>query len=260
MRHIWPLAIFLFWSIAAAQAARLKSTIEGQVTDNSGAALPGVTITVNAAEGCCECTCRDDAGDYYCCSDDSKLCCGERSQVTDASGSFVIRNLPVGAYDVKAHLEGFAVKTTKVMVSAGAAAQVKIVLDASVTEMITVTGTVAVVDSQAEEGKVTLILAAAGCCDCKCKKSGDYYCCNNDHALCCSPMSADVPVTGKFALEIDSTKIKKGQTYVLYHTRIDSTTRILANVVFDQNTESIGVIHVPADAVKSTTRMQLRKQ
>ena len=62
------------------------ATIQGQVTDQSGAAVPGakITITNTATQE-------------------------QRSEQTDASGDFSVSGLPIaGAYDIVAHKDGFA--------------------------------------------------------------------------------------------------------------------------------------------------------
>ncbi len=62
------------------------ATVQGQVTDQSGAAVPGAKITItNSATG------------------------EQHGEQTDASGHFSISGLPIaGAYDIVAHKDGFA--------------------------------------------------------------------------------------------------------------------------------------------------------
>src|SRR4051794_17024618 len=68
-----------------AQSHATTGAIEGTVVDSTGAAVPGVTVTVK------------NTGTNF-----------ESVAVTDASGRFRAVLLPVGAYQATAHLEGFA--------------------------------------------------------------------------------------------------------------------------------------------------------
>ena len=82
---ILVLLLALMPSIALAQSA--TGSIEGVITDQSGAALPGVTVTVTqAATGV------------------------ERDSVTDTGGLFRLPILPVGVYTLTAELAGFAAR------------------------------------------------------------------------------------------------------------------------------------------------------
>ena len=69
---------------APASAQALYGTITGSVADDSGASVPGATVTVT--------------------NQDTGL---EVSAVTDDSGAYAIRNLQPGTYTVKASLQGF---------------------------------------------------------------------------------------------------------------------------------------------------------
>ena len=75
-------AVLLMPAPAAAQI--LYGSLTGTVTDQQKAAMPGVTVTaINTGTN------------------------QTTEAVTDATGSYTIRNLPPGIYDVKAALEGF---------------------------------------------------------------------------------------------------------------------------------------------------------
>src|SRR5579859_7823802 len=76
----------------------VNGSIQGTVVDQSGAVLPGVTVTVtNASTGV------------------------NRSAVTDGTGTFRAELLPVGVYSVAAELAGFtAPKAESVTVTVGA--------------------------------------------------------------------------------------------------------------------------------------------
>src|SRR6266566_4021112 len=69
-------------SVALAQLS--TGQISGRVADESGAVLPGVTVTAV----------QTDTGQT-------------RTAVTDASGTYVLPNLPTGPYRLEAALQGF---------------------------------------------------------------------------------------------------------------------------------------------------------
>jgi hypothetical protein len=101
-----------------AQSQAAEGAIEGTVTDESGAVLPGATVTVrNPATGL------------------------TRETPTDASGLFRAPLLPVGNYDVSVSLQGFAtVKRTGLTLNIGETLAVDVTLKvASAQEEITVT-------------------------------------------------------------------------------------------------------------------------
>ena len=85
------LVAFAFVSLHVfAQSQATTGVIEGTVVDPSGAVLPGVTVTL-----------RNTATNY------------SQSPVTDGSGFYRGVLLPLGPYEVKATLEGFAPQTVK---------------------------------------------------------------------------------------------------------------------------------------------------
>ena len=90
MRHRFPglacrALLFLLLSCLTVQAQSASTAqLNGSVKDQSGAALPGVTVTATqTATGLV------------------------RTAVTDDSGSYVLQNLPVGPYRFEATLQGF---------------------------------------------------------------------------------------------------------------------------------------------------------
>ena len=86
MRSI--LLALLLTFVAATAHAQSTATLEGTVTDQQSAAMPGVTVAIrNNATGT------------------------ERTVVSDASGKYVAASLPPGIYTVVAHLEGFRDQT-----------------------------------------------------------------------------------------------------------------------------------------------------
>jgi len=104
---------------ASAQSTAVNGTIEGTVTDTSGAALPGVMVTVT----------NTDTG-------------AQRSVVTGAEGAYRAPLLPLGRYGVVAELSGFKkFEQRGVSLSAGQTAVINVTLSVgNVSETITVTG------------------------------------------------------------------------------------------------------------------------
>src|SRR5688572_8777622 len=73
-----------------AQSQATTGVIEGTVTDATGGALPGVTVSI-----------RNTATNF------------EQTVVTDSAGRFRAVLLPLGPYEVKAMLIGFNTQTVK---------------------------------------------------------------------------------------------------------------------------------------------------
>jgi len=90
-----------------AQSQAINGTIEGVLTDSTGAVLPGSTVTVT----------NDETG-------------AQRVVVTDSDGSYRALLLPLGTYRVRAELAGFrTVERAGVSLSAGQTARIDIRLD-----------------------------------------------------------------------------------------------------------------------------------
>jgi hypothetical protein len=88
----WLAVIFGTCIAATAAAQSVTGSIQGTVVDQSGAVLPGVTVTVtNTATG------------------------AARRSVTDAAGLFSAELLPVGPYDLSADLSGFIARKQPAM-------------------------------------------------------------------------------------------------------------------------------------------------
>ena len=81
-RRISLVLSFLF--IAVTAWAQATAQMSGRITDESGAVLPGVTMTVT----------QTDTG-------------FTRTVVTDETGAYVMPNLPTGPYRLEASLQGF---------------------------------------------------------------------------------------------------------------------------------------------------------
>jgi len=74
----------VFLSAGAAAWAQATAQLNGRVTDESGAVLPGVTVTATQTDTTFS-----------------------RAVVTDASGNYVMTNLPTGPYRLEVALQGF---------------------------------------------------------------------------------------------------------------------------------------------------------
>jgi hypothetical protein len=126
-------ALFLLGAAlpAFAQSQAINGSIEGTVTDTSGAALPGVTVTIT----------NTDTG-------------AQRVVVSGGEGAYRAPLLSLGKYDVVAELQGFKKFEQKgITLSAGQTAVINVALAVgSVSETITVTGESAI----ANPGKIDL--------------------------------------------------------------------------------------------------------
>jgi hypothetical protein len=110
-----------------ALAQTTTGTIIGTVTDESGAVLPGVNVTVRG-----------------------ETIVGAQSSVTSEKGLYRIAGLPPGSYDLTSTLPGFATTTRKgVRVTIGGAVEVNVSVKVSqMQEEVTVTGEAAVIETQ----------------------------------------------------------------------------------------------------------------
>src|SRR5581483_8938020 len=118
MRNLkWTLAVLALLTLAVApvQAQLQTGNIYGTVKDQSGAVLPGVTITLSGAGA-------------------------PQIQVTNAQGSFHFLGLSPASYDIKAELEGFStVDYPNVVVNVGRNTSIEMKLQSAVEETIIVT-------------------------------------------------------------------------------------------------------------------------
>jgi hypothetical protein len=121
------LAVLLAVGTVHAYAQAVGSaSIRGRVTDESGAGVPGVTVTVSSPS----------------------LQLRERTAVSAQEGEYQIRSLPLGTYAVRVELAGFnTVLREGIQLSAGFEARVDIIMKLStVQETITVSGQSPVID------------------------------------------------------------------------------------------------------------------
>ena len=110
--------------ITFVEDASSQSSLVGTVADESGAALPGVTLSIQASSG-------------Y-----------SRAATTDAYGRFRLPNLAAQTYRVSAELEGFATETRTVELPASTTANLDLALRvAEVVEEIVVTAQVDTISS-----------------------------------------------------------------------------------------------------------------
>ncbi|MYF05838.1 MAG: carboxypeptidase regulatory-like domain-containing protein, partial [Holophagales bacterium] len=111
------LMAFLAMAVLALPAAAQDGSVSGTVYDREGGALPGVTVSLQDADG-------EDTG---------------KSAQTDASGAFRIDGVADGAYTATASLQGFRSLIATVEVSGGTGS-VEFALGLSVVEQIVVQG------------------------------------------------------------------------------------------------------------------------
>ncbi|HYI08760.1 MAG TPA: carboxypeptidase regulatory-like domain-containing protein [Thermoanaerobaculia bacterium] len=141
MRHRSILRFFVillltFAAVAAfGQSQATTGVIEGTVTDATGGVLPGVTVTL-----------RNTATNF------------EQIQVTDSGGRFRGVLLPLGPYEVKANLEGFAPQVLKgIELGVGQTRTVEIKLgQAAISEVLIVTAEAPLVETARTEGATRL--------------------------------------------------------------------------------------------------------
>ena len=112
------------WAAPPANAQQLEARIVGIVTDQSGAVLPGVSVTAVA-----------------------KATAATRTVVTDKDGRYTITNLAPGQYQVSVELPGFAPIMRDLTLAVGDAKTADVALGvAGLTEAVTVASDVPVLD------------------------------------------------------------------------------------------------------------------
>jgi len=117
-RFLLALALFIT-STMAAHAQTSTGGIAGVVRDESGAAVPGATVTIT----------------------DQRTGGIARILTSGPNGAYAVPNLSPGVYVVSAELKGFGRVTQNVRVSAGATMKADFTLAAKLEEAVTVTGT-----------------------------------------------------------------------------------------------------------------------
>jgi hypothetical protein len=118
-------AVLLCGIASAGEAQTFRGAISGRVADQSGAVLPGVSVTAtNDATGV------------------------SRTTTTSATGDFSVPDLQLGIYTVEATLQGFQTVRTKIEVSVSQVASVELKMGLSqVAETINVTASALLLDT-----------------------------------------------------------------------------------------------------------------
>ena len=83
--HVVVFCVFVLFAASGSAWAQATAELNGRVTDESNAVLPGVNVTLSG----------------------ERLIGGDQTQVTDATGSYRFDRLSPGAYTVKFELQGF---------------------------------------------------------------------------------------------------------------------------------------------------------
>src|SRR4029079_5345135 len=133
IRAVFAMALILLASSSMLFAQSTSSSMSGRVMDESGGALPGVTITAT----------EDSTG-------------FTRSTVPATDGSYRFLGLPVGTYTVTTDLSGFNTVTTKnVVLNVATERTFNVTLrQASMKEQITVTADAPLIASEPSIGTV----------------------------------------------------------------------------------------------------------
>jgi len=112
-----------------------SAVVYGKVTDDKGAFLPGVTVTLS----------------------------GQLIAVTDAQGSFFFRGLPAGNYSLKAELEGFSSSDyPNIPLVTGQSVQLELKMSTAVEDVITVTAEAPMLDERRVGNTTTISTDEAG--------------------------------------------------------------------------------------------------
>ena len=128
------LLLLLLASSAPTAAQQTTGEIIGKITDDSGAFLPGVTVTIRGAG-----------------------LPGAPTITSSGAGTYRFAALPPSVYELEFELQGFTtLKRTSVAVAVGSAVEINVILGVgALTEMITVEGSGPVVNSSAAEVSTT---------------------------------------------------------------------------------------------------------
>ena len=125
LRIAFALLVSALCAAVPVRAQEQRASIEGTITDSSGAALPGATVEAKGESG------------------------GSATTVSDGTGAFRLQALPPGRYEVSATLSGFTASVVNVGLSLGQHARVEMALQVgTVSETIQVTAEVPLVDTK----------------------------------------------------------------------------------------------------------------
>src|SRR5574338_577520 len=130
-------SLVLLAAVTPVRAQVQTGEITGRITDNTGAVLPGVTVTLTGP-----------------------ALIQAQTAVTSATGSYQFPSIPIGTYSVKFELPGFkTVIREGVQVTIGFTAQINQQLEIStVEETVTVSGESPIVDTKNTTERTTFNL------------------------------------------------------------------------------------------------------
>jgi hypothetical protein len=134
---VWLVALALVGSAARVSAQVETGEISGRVTDNTGAVLPGATVTLSGAS-----------------------LIQPQSAVSSETGTYHFPRIPIGGYTVRFELPGFkTVVREGIQITIGFAAQVNQQLEIStVQETVTVSGESPIVDTKSTTARTSFDL------------------------------------------------------------------------------------------------------
>ncbi len=129
MRRLIAVVAVMLAASGTARAQEQTGVLQGRAVDGSGAALPGVTVTVSGPT----------------------ILGGSRSTATSGTGTYRVPTIPIGVYQVTFELIGFQTKVYEdIRVQAGVTFTIDAQLGvAAVQETVTVSGASPVIDSAA---------------------------------------------------------------------------------------------------------------
>lgn len=138
------IAVLAFASLPSSVLTQaLTGSIEGRVTDDSGAVIPGVGVTASGVS----------VG-------------GSHQAITNVQGRYLVAGLTPGKYRLRADLAGFKPMEMELTVSAGQTIKRDIVLSvASLAETVSVTAATPTIDTRSSAAGSTIVFrsgAAAG--------------------------------------------------------------------------------------------------
>jgi hypothetical protein len=118
-------AVLLVVGAGAAMAQLQTGNLYGKVSDQTGAALPGVTVTLDTGEA-------------------------PQVQVTNAQGDFRFLSLAPATYKIKAELQGFSpVEYPRIVINVGRNTNIEVTMNSAVEDVITVTSESPLLDEKA---------------------------------------------------------------------------------------------------------------
>src|SRR3984893_18994338 len=118
-------AMLLVLSAGAAMAQLQSGNLYGKVSDQPGAALPGVTVTLDTGEA-------------------------PQVQVRNAQGKFRFLSLAPATYKIKAELQGFSpVEYPRIVINVGRNTNIDLTMNSAVEDVITVTSESPLLDEKA---------------------------------------------------------------------------------------------------------------